>query len=152
MLSSNLQVNVYLSAKFKGDSIKDDRENADINNRNCWLCIFFQCPLVTLTFDLCTQKCIQLFYKLLYINWPNMRKIRWKMAEISQNADSGKEIKETRIEPVGKPYRGCIELLFCLTVTMTFGVQTWKFIGLMDKIRPIYQPSFTEIRSKIREK
>ena len=46
----------------------------------------------------------------------------------------------TRIEPVGKPYRevclrselwhwmahqpNCIELLFCLTVTMTFGVQT----------------------------
>ena len=102
-------------------------------------------------------------------------------------------IKETRIEPVGKPYRevclrselwpwmahqpnswskhpgtrieqvlaycrdeqkyvGCIELLFCLTVTMTFGVQTWNFIGLMDEIVPIYPPSFTEIRSKIREK
>ena len=99
----------------------------------------------------------------------------------------------TRIEPVGKPYRevclhselwpwmthqpnswskhpgtrieqvlaycreeqkyvGCIELSFCLTVTMTFGLQTWKFTGLMDGIRPIYQPSFTEIRSKIREK
>ena len=49
-------------------------------------------------------------------------------------------------------YVGCIELLFCLTVTMTFGVQTWKFIGLTDVILPIYQPSFTEIRSKIREK
>ena len=93
------------------------------------------------------------------------------MAEKSQNADSGKGIKEkknkqeTRIEPVGKPYRevclcselcpviahqqnswskhtgtrieedlaycrdeqkyvGCIELLFCLTVTMTFGIRT----------------------------
>ena len=64
----------------------------------------------------------------------------------------------TRIEQVlaycreEQKYVGCIELLFCLTVTMTFGVQTWKFIGLMDEIRPIYQPSFTEIRSKIREK
>ena len=64
----------------------------------------------------------------------------------------------TRIEQVlaycrdEQKYVGCIELLFCLTVTMTFGVQTWKFIGLMDVILPIYQPSFTEIRSKIREK
>ena len=89
---------------------------------------------------------------------------------------------ETRIEPVGKPYREVclrselwplmthqpnswtkypgtrieqvlsIELLFCLTVAMTFGVQTWKFIGLMDEILPIYQPSLKEIRLKIREK
>ena len=64
----------------------------------------------------------------------------------------------TRIEQVPaycrdeQEYVGCIELLFCLTVTMTFGVQTWKFIGLVDVILPIYQPSFTEIRSKIREK
>ena len=64
----------------------------------------------------------------------------------------------TRIEQVlaycrdEQKYVGCIELLFCLTVTMTFGVRTWKFIGLMDVILPIYQPSFTEIRSKIREK
>ena len=49
-------------------------------------------------------------------------------------------------------YVGCIELLFCLTVTMTFDVRTWKFIGLMDEILPIYHPSFTEIRSKIRGK
>ena len=58
----------------------------------------------------------------------------------------------TRVEQVlaycrdEQKYVGCIELLFCLTVTMTFGVQTWKFIGLMDVILPIYQPSFTEIR------
>ena len=64
----------------------------------------------------------------------------------------------TRIEQVlaycrdEQKYVGCIELLFCLTVTMTFGIQTWKFIGLMDVILPLYQPSFTEIRSKIREK
>ena len=43
-------------------------------------------------------------------------------------------------------YEGCIELLFCLTVSMTFSVRTRKFIGLMDVILPIYQPSFTEIR------
>ena len=43
-------------------------------------------------------------------------------------------------------YVGCIELFFCLTVTMTFGVRTRKFIGLMDVILPKYQPSFTEIR------
>ena len=101
--------------------------------------------------------------------------------------NSFKNKRETRIEPVRKPYRevclrselwpwmahqpnswskhpgtrieqvlaycrdeqkyvGCIELLFCLTVTMTFGVRTRKFIGLMDVILPIYQPSFTEIR------
>ena len=59
----------------------------------CWLCIFIVCHLVTLTFDLRIHKCIQLKYKLLSINWPNIRKIRWKMAEKSQNADSGKEIK-----------------------------------------------------------
>ena len=64
----------------------------------------------------------------------------------------------TRIEQVlaycrdEQKYVGCIELLFCLTVTMTFGVQTWNFIGLIDEIVPIYPPSFTEIRSKIREK
>ena len=59
----------------------------------CWLCIFIVCHLVTLTFDFRIHKCIQLKYKLLSINWPNIRKIRWKMAEKSQNADSGKEIK-----------------------------------------------------------
>ena len=77
-------------------------------NRNCWLCIFIECHLVTLTFELRNHECIQLFYKLLSINWPNMRKIRCKMAEKQQNAGSGKEIKKiiiTRIEPVGKPYR-----------------------------------------------
>ena len=64
----------------------------------------------------------------------------------------------TRIEQVlaycrdEQKYVGCIELIFCLTVTMTFGVRTWKFIGLLDEILPIYQPSFTEIRSKLREK
>ena len=109
----------------------------------------------------------------------------WKQ---TLDADSGKEIKNTRIELVGKPYREvclrselrpwrahqpnswskrpgtwieqvlaycrdeqkyvrCIELLFCLTVTTTFGVRTWKFIGLMDEILPIYQPIFTDIRS-----
>ena len=47
--------------------------------------------------DLCTPKCIQLFYKLLSTNWPNMREIRWKMAEISQNAVSGKEKKLKKI-------------------------------------------------------
>ena len=58
----------------------------------------------------------------------------------------------TRIEQVlaycrdEQKYVGCSELLFCLTVTMTFGVQTWNFIGLMDEIVPIYPPSFTEIR------
>ena len=64
----------------------------------------------------------------------------------------------TRIEQVlaycrdEQKYLGCIELLFCLTVTMTVGVRTWKFIGLMDEILPIYHPSFTENRSKIRGK
>ena len=63
----------------------------------------------------------------------------------------------TRIEQVlaycraEQKYVGCIELLFCLTVTMTFGIRTWKFIGLMDEILLIYQPSFTEIRSQMRE-
>ena len=49
---------------------------------------------MTLTYDGRTHKCLQLFYKLLSINWPNMRKIGWKMTEKSQNADKGKEIKE----------------------------------------------------------
>ena len=58
----------------------------------------------------------------------------------------------TRIEQVlaycrdEQKYVGCIELLFCLTVTMTFGVRTRTFIRLMDVILPTYQPSFTEIR------
>ena len=65
-------------------------------NRNYWLCIFIEFHLVTLTFDLRTHKCIQLFYKSLSINWRNMRKIRWKMAEKPQNAESGKEIKEKK--------------------------------------------------------
>ena len=68
------------------------------------ICIFYHWPnfLLTVHFhrvspcdlDLCTHKCIQLNNKLFSINWPNMRKIRWKMAEKSQNADSGKEIKK----------------------------------------------------------
>ena len=49
---------------------------------------------MTLTFKFRTHKCIQLFYKLLSINLPNMRKIGLKMTEKSQNADSSKEIKE----------------------------------------------------------
>ena len=73
MKSGNLLVNFYLSTKFKGESIKNDREIADINNREISDCVFFiQYHMVTLTFDLRTQKCIQLFYKLLSINWPNM--------------------------------------------------------------------------------
>ena len=52
---------------------------------------------MTLTFDLRIPKCIQLFYKLLSTNWPNMREIRWKMAEKSQNAVSGKEKKFKKI-------------------------------------------------------
>ena len=47
--------------------------------------------------DLRTPKCIQLFYKLFSTNWQNMREIRSKMAEKSQNAVSGKEIKEKKI-------------------------------------------------------
>ena len=63
-----------------------------------------------------------------------------KMAEKSQNADSGKEIKVhqsnswskrqgTMIEQVlaycrhGQKYVVCIELFVCLTVTMTFSVR-----------------------------
>ena len=53
---------------------------------------------------------------------------------------------------IGKKYVGFIEVLFCLTVTLTFGIRTWKFIGLMDEVLPFYQPSFTEISCKIREK
>ena len=52
---------------------------------------------MTLAFDLRAPKCIQLFYKLLSTNWPNIREIRCKMAEKSQNADSGKEIKGKKI-------------------------------------------------------
>ena len=37
-------------------------------------------------------------------------------------------------------------VLFSLTVTLTLGVRTWKFISLIDEVRSIYQPSFTEIR------
>ena len=78
--------------------------------------------------------------------------------EMAHQPNSWSKHPGTRTEQVlaycreEQKYVGCIELLFCLTVTMTFGVQTWKFIGLMDEIRPIYQPSFTAIRSKIREK
>ena len=77
---------------------------------------------------------------------------------IAHQPNSWSKHPGTRIEQVlaycrdEQKYVGCIELLFCLTVTMTFGVQTWNFIGLMDEIVPIYPPSFTEIRSKIREK
>ena len=48
---------------------------------------------MTLTFDLRTPKCIQLFYKLLSTNWPNMKGIRWTIAEKLQNAVSRKEKK-----------------------------------------------------------
>ena len=54
MYSGNLLANVYLSTKFKGDSIKNDREIADIITETL-LSIFIQCHLVTLTFDLRTQ-------------------------------------------------------------------------------------------------
>ena len=65
--------------------------DSSIDHIFCWLCIFHSVSPCDL--DLRIHKCIQLKYKLLSINWPNIRKIRWKMAEKSQNADSGKEIK-----------------------------------------------------------
>ena len=77
---------------------------------------------------------------------------------MAHHQNSWSKYPRTRIEQVlaycraEQKYEGCIELLFCLTVTMTFGVRTCKFIGLMDEILLIYQPSFTEIRLKIREK
>ena len=44
--------------------------------------------------------------------------------------------------------------LFCPNVTLTFGIWSWKFIGLLDEIHvlPLYQPSFTEIHWTITEK
>ena len=47
-------------------------------------------------FSSCVTLCIQLKYKLLSINWPNIRKIRSIIAEKSQSAESGKEIKEKK--------------------------------------------------------
>ena len=38
--------------------------------------------------------------------------------------------------------------LFCLTVTLTFCVRTWKFTGLMREVLLVYQPSVEEIRWK----
>ena len=38
--------------------------------------------------------------------------------------------------------------LFYLTVTLTFGVRTWKLTGLMREGLPIYRTSFEEIRWK----
>ena len=76
---------------------------------------------------------------------------------MSHQPNSWSKHTGTRIEQVlaycreEQKYVG-LGLLFCLTVTMTFGVRVWKFIGLMEEILPIHQLSFTEIRSKIREK
>ena len=44
------------------------------------------------------------------------------------------------------------QFLLCHTVTLTFGVRTWKLTGLMHEVMPIYKPSFAEIRWKITEK
>ena len=51
-----------------------------------------------------------------------------------------------------KKYVGCIEMLFCLTVTTTFGVWIGKFMGLMDEVLSIHQPSSQKIVEKITEK
>ena len=48
--------------------------------------------------------------------------------------------------------KSCKNVFLCLTVTLTFGVQTWKFTGLMHEVLPIYKPYFAEIRWKITEK
>ena len=47
---------------------------------------FLFCVLVTLTFDLCTSKCIQLFYMSLSIDRLNLRRIGQKTPEKSCNA------------------------------------------------------------------
>ena len=61
--------NVYTPAKFQHDRMKNDREIATSG--------FSIFVLVTLTFDICTPKCIQLFYQSLSIIWPTLRKIGW---------------------------------------------------------------------------
>ena len=74
-------VKYYRPAKFEKDRVINNREIAD--------CAFSSSVyLVTLTFDLHTNKCIQLFCQL-----AKYEKIQGKMAEKLQNADSGKEIK-----------------------------------------------------------
>ena len=60
----------------------------------------------------------------------------------------------TRIEqvlaycPDLQKYVGCIELLFCLTVTMTFGVRTWK-IHRVDGRDTAYIPGIFYIKNSI---
>ena len=68
-----------------------------INNIEIADCaILIECHHVTLTFELRIYKCVQLFYKLLSINWPNMRKIRGKIADKTSNTDSRKEINKKK--------------------------------------------------------
>ena len=69
-----------------------------------------------------------------------LRSELWPM--MAHQPNSWSKHPGTRIEQVlaycrdEQKYVGCIELLFCLTVTMTFDVRTWKFIGWMDEIFP----------------
>ena len=81
----NLNQVVPLSSTTHQPNLNKDRV---INNKLLTM-HFHRVSLCDL--DLCTHKCKQLFYTLLSINWPNMRKIRWKMEEKLQNADSWKE-------------------------------------------------------------
>ena len=48
--------------------------------------VFLFCVLMTLTFDLSTPKCIQLFYQSLAIIWPTREKLddKWQSNRVTQ--------------------------------------------------------------------
>ena len=89
--------------------------------------------LVSLTFDLCTQQCIQLFYKSLSTNASNLREIGWKTAEKWSNASRTdfQRLFPRDLDFVLWPCR-CIEMLYELIT--------------------IHQPSFIKIGRTMIEK
>ena len=77
----NAQGTAYIPAKFRRNSLKNNRE---IRIQRTWKLMnghFLFCVPVTLTFDLRIPKYIQLFYKSLSTNGSNLREIGWKTAE-----------------------------------------------------------------------
>ena len=81
----NARGTAYIQAMFRRKSLKNKRKwyntYLKLLNRH-----FLFCVLVTLTFDLRTSKCIQLFYMSLSVDRLNLRPIGRKAPEKSCNA------------------------------------------------------------------
>ena len=88
---------------------------------------------MTLTFNLRTSKCIQLFYMSLSIDRQN-----WNWSDEKRQRN-----RVTQVGPIFKD---------CLLLTLTFVLWPRKCIGILHLLMSIHQPSFMKIGWKMTEK